>query len=72
VALVTRPEDVHVVERRSGATVALELTVASEDTGRAIGKRGETITALRTLVAAAGGRHGLRFTLELADGAGQR
>jgi predicted RNA-binding protein YlqC (UPF0109 family) len=65
-ALVTRPEDAHVIEHRTGATVALELTVASEDTGRAIGKRGETITALRTLGAAAGGRLGLRVSLPLA------
>jgi len=42
------------------------------DLSRTIGKRGETIGALRAVAAAAGGRHGLRVKLELNDEAERR
>ena len=71
--LVTRPADVTVVEvLRSGTKLSLELRVAAEDFGRACGKRGETIHALRAVAIAAGGRHGLRVALDLNDEARRR
>jgi len=48
-ALVDRPEDVEVVEKRprgTGTTV-LVLRVAKEDRGRVIGKHGQTINHIR-------------------------
>jgi predicted RNA-binding protein YlqC (UPF0109 family) len=48
-------------------TLVLMLRAAPEDVGRIIGRAGALITPLRTLVAAAGARRGLRVTLELPD-----
>jgi predicted RNA-binding protein YlqC (UPF0109 family) len=54
--IVDRPADVSVasVTGRRGRT--LEVHVHPEDLGRVIGRQGRTATALRTVVAALGGR----------------
>lgn len=55
------------VGRLGRRTLVLILRTAREDTGRIVGRDGSIITALRTLVAAAGARRGFRITLELSD-----
>lgn len=67
-ALADRPDDVHVVESRHGATTLVELYVSREDIGKVIGKQGRTAAALRTLASAAGEREGKQVTLEIRDG----
>lgn len=64
-ALVDRPELVRVRERRTGDVVRLELSVAPEDRGRVIGRRGATVEALRMLVKAAAEHRGVRAELEV-------
>ncbi len=65
--LVDRPEGVEVqLIEESGADV-LELTVDPEETGRVIGRQGRTVQALRTLLSAAGARHGRNYELEILD-----
>ena len=71
-ALVDRPEAVRVTEseRRDGAVI--DVAVAGDDLGRVIGRQGRTATAIRTLVAAAAERDGLRVSVEFRDEHGQR
>jgi predicted RNA-binding protein YlqC (UPF0109 family) len=66
-SLVDRPESVEVTVDERGATVLLELTVASPDMGRVIGKGGRVVNAIRTLVDVAAERQNKRATLEIID-----
>nr|HPL53946.1 KH domain-containing protein [Bacillota bacterium] len=49
-ALVDYPEMVKVKETENDRTIILELTVASEDMGKVIGKNGRIARAIRTIV----------------------
>ena len=51
-ALVSKPEEVVVVERRDGNVLHLELSVAPEDMGKVIGKQGRIAKAIRTVMKA--------------------
>ncbi len=57
--------DVRLVEEQ-GADV-LELAVEPEEMGRVIGRQGRTAQALRTLLSAAGAKHGRSYELEILD-----
>jgi predicted RNA-binding protein YlqC (UPF0109 family) len=66
-ALVDRPEQVRVTESvRRGMTV-VELTTAPNDMGKIIGRQGRTAAALRTVVALAAERLGVRAQLDIRD-----
>lgn len=66
-ALVDRPEQVRVTESvRRGMTV-VELTTAPNDMGKIIGRQGRTAAALRTVVALAAERLGVRVQLDIRD-----
>jgi uncharacterized protein len=67
-ALTDRPDDVRVVETPRRDSTLVELYVAPMDLGKVIGKQGRTISALRTLAAAAGEREGRQITLEVREG----
>lgn len=66
--LVDHPDAVRVTESESNNTTVIELTVAKGDEGQIIGKKGQNVNALRTLLtnisAKAGGK---RAILELND-----
>ena len=47
--------------------IVLELTVAEDDTGQVIGRRGRTITALRTIMRAVGASQDQRVLVDLVD-----
>ena len=47
--------------------LVLELTVAEDDTGQVIGRRGRTITALRTVMRAVGASQDQRVLVDLVD-----
>jgi predicted RNA-binding protein YlqC (UPF0109 family) len=49
-ALVNNPEMVKVKETESDRSIILELSVASEDMGKVIGKNGRIARAIRTVV----------------------
>lgn len=66
-SLVDRPESVEVHKDEQGSKVVLELTVASPDMGRVIGKGGRVVNAIRTLVAVAAERQNKRASLEIID-----
>jgi len=52
-SLVDNPEAVEVRKIDGGRTVVYELRVDESDRGRVIGRNGQTIQALRTLIKAA-------------------
>jgi len=66
-ALVGEPDAVEVSEHPDGKTVRIELRVASADMGRIIGREGRTVKAIRSLLYAAGQKHGKRFMLDLLE-----
>ena len=66
-ALVDDPEAVEVTEVEGERSVTLQLTVAPEDMGKVIGKRGRIARALRSLMRAAGTREGVTAQVEIVE-----
>jgi len=66
-SLVSQPDAVQVVRRIDEKGVLLELTVAPEDLGRVIGKRGATAQSVRTLLRALGTKNDARYNLKIVD-----
>jgi uncharacterized protein len=65
--IVQHPDKVVVTPvERAGQTV-YELRLETTDAGRVIGRQGQTINALRTLLQAGAARRGTRCSLELVD-----
>lgn len=66
--LVDDPDAVEVKEIESDRTVIYEVSVADDDMGKIIGKNGQTVNAIRTLLTAASAKQGgKRAMLELND-----
>jgi predicted RNA-binding protein YlqC (UPF0109 family) len=53
-ALVDEPDNVSIVEKRTGPDVLYEVTVATEEVGKLIGRQGRIVKAIRTIARAAG------------------
>lgn len=67
-AMVDHPDAVVVSRKVDELGVLLELTVHAEDTGKVIGKGGQTIKALRILLRVVGAKEGgQRVNLRLID-----
>ena len=66
-ALVDQPEEVSVSEIGGSHTIVLEVRVAKTDMGKAIGKRGRTAQAIRTILSAASGKAGKRYMFEIVE-----
>jgi len=66
-ALVDRPEQVNVTEIATKGTSVIELRAAKEDLGKIIGKRGQNVQAMRTILNAASRKLNKRVILELID-----
>ena len=66
-ALVGEPDAVEVTESADGKTVRIEVRVAEHDMGRVIGREGRTVKAIRSILFAAGQKHGRRFHLDLVE-----
>lgn len=65
--LVDHPDLVEVTEVDGQHSSIIELKVSKEDVGKIIGRQGAHAHAIRTLLAAAGGKYRKRFTLEILD-----
>lgn len=63
--LVEYTEEVEVHSRRAGSTIYIDLTAASSDVGRLIGRRGRTAEAIRTVARVAATRQGLRVNVDI-------
>lgn len=66
-SLVSEPGAVEVDEIADGKTVRIEVRVADSDMGRIIGREGRTVKAIRSILFAAGQKHGKRFHLDLIE-----
>ena len=63
--LADHPEEVILTEHDSEETVLLELKIASDDLGKIIGKNGNTINAIRTILQAAASSQKKRAKLDV-------
>lgn len=66
-SLVGQPEAVSIHRTIDEKGVLLELTVAPEDLGRVIGKRGGTAQSIRSLLRALGTKNDARYNLKIVD-----
>ena len=67
-AAVNDPEQVEVSEIKGTTTSVLELSVAKEDLGKVIGKRGRNVNAIRIILTAASATAGRgRTVLEILE-----
>lgn len=66
-ALVDDPDQVDVSEDVLESENVIRLRVAKSDVGKIIGRQGSHAHAIRTILAAASGKHRRRYTLEILD-----
>ena len=64
-AIVDNPEAVQVTETSRDNLIILELSVAPDDMGKVIGRRGRIARAIRSLLRVAAIRRGTRAILEI-------
>lgn len=64
-SLVDKPEEVRVAVKEDGNTVVIELSVAPDDMGKVIGKRGRIARAIRTVVKAASIKENRKYVVEI-------
>ena len=65
--IVKYPDQVSVKEFNSGHTTCFELAVAKEDIKLIIGRKGQTINAIRTIIRGAGGKINKRIVIEVVE-----
>jgi predicted RNA-binding protein YlqC (UPF0109 family) len=66
-SLVDNPDEVEVREFVSGRNADLELSVAKNDMGRVIGKRGRVANSIRALLRVAAEREGKKVSLDIME-----
>lgn len=66
-SVATRPEAVEVEESEQAGVRVYRVRVAPEDIGRVIGRQGQVIQAVRTILRAVVTRRGERVQVELAQ-----
>ena len=65
--LVEFPDEVMISEIPSGKMTIFKLQLRQSDVGRIIGRNGQTIHAVRALLASSASRHGQRASLEIVE-----
>ena len=65
--LVDEPDAVEISQSQWRQRVSLNLSVAPNDMGKVIGRKGRTAQAIRTVVRAAGARDGLDTFVDIVD-----
>ncbi|MCU0589297.1 MAG: KH domain-containing protein [Syntrophobacteraceae bacterium] len=64
-SLAEHPDEVVLISEETDDGVSLELRISPEDLGRIIGKNGNTINAIRTVLQAAASSHKKRAKLDV-------
>ena len=65
--IVTDPDSVVIVEKKSGKETLLRLNVAPADMGKVIGRHGKIAKAIRTVMKAAATSSGQRVRVDILD-----
>lgn len=65
--LVDQPEEVSVTEVAGDNTSVLELSVAKNEVGKVIGKKGRTAKAIRNILAASSAKLNKKYMLEIKE-----
>ena len=65
--LVEFPDEIMLSEIPSGRMTVFKLQMRQSDVGKIIGRNGQTIQAIRALLASSAARHGQRATLEIVE-----
>jgi predicted RNA-binding protein YlqC (UPF0109 family) len=65
-ALADHPESVSVSESLGESVIMIELSVAPDDMGRIIGRKGRTINAIRSLARILGAKEEKKVSVEIA------
>ncbi|MBC8232504.1 KH domain-containing protein [bacterium] len=66
-SLVDHPEQVAINEIEGQKTTILELSVAEDDLGKVIGRRGKTAKAMRIVLSAAATKEDKRAVLQIIE-----
>ena len=66
-SLVDQPDEVKIEAVEEDDALVLELSVAEDDVGQVIGRRGRTISALRTVIRACGAASDQRVLVDVVD-----
>ena len=66
-SLVDQPEQVAINEIEGQKTTILELSVAEDDLGKVIGRRGKTAKAMRIVLSAAATKEDKRAVLQIIE-----
>jgi uncharacterized protein len=66
-SLSDHPDQVVLGEHEMDESILLELKISPEDVGKIIGKNGNTINAIRTVLQAAASSHKKRVKLEVVS-----
>ena len=66
-SIVDKPDEVKLQEEKGEGFVNLKLSVAQEDMGKVIGKKGKIIKAIRTLMKVPAIKQNLRVNVELQE-----
>ncbi len=65
--LIEFPDEMMLSELPGGKTAVFRVQLRQTDVGRVIGRNGQTIQAIRALLASSAARHGQRATLEIVE-----
>jgi uncharacterized protein len=66
-SLADHPDEVVLEEREEDDNILIELKISPEDLGKIIGKNGNTINAIRTVLQTAASSHKKRAKLEVLN-----
>jgi len=65
--LVSHPDEVKITPVEKNGSTVYELRLNPEDVGKVIGRQGQTINAIRTLLTTGSAKKGLRCSLEIVE-----
>ena len=65
--LIEFPDEMILTESANGRNIVFRLAMRQSDVGRIIGRNGQTIQAIRALLASSAARHDQRATLEIIE-----
>ena len=66
--LAERPEEVRIDQSLKDDTVVYQISIHPDDMGRIIGKGGQTVNAIRTLLQTGSARRNQRSMLKVVEG----